>query len=281
MFHMEAFTSSIATSGANTFQQLNYLNIGNIIPQLNNGLNIPAQLPYLHTVFGVGVSLVHVRPQTPAFLPYPYWTLSPNNRGSAFESPARYWDFSSGAIPMKPTDELDIFVTQNSGAAETEYVGVNLSDGNIIPAPPGRRFTVHGTSATTLTAARWTTVNWTFDQTIPAGRYAIVGARCFSATGRLFRVIPTEPPNYRPGGIMVQAYDALDPVGQRLFDFVGGPTAPNWGVWTYTNSYVMPQCELFAVAADTAEEMWFDMVLIGAAPTFGQGQNPSSATGGI
>lgn len=275
MFHMEAFTSSIATSGANTFQQLSFLNIGNIIPQLNLGLNIPVQLPMLHSVFGVGVSLVHVRAQTPQFLPFPYPAFSPNNRGSAFESPPRIWDFSASPLLMKGTDELDIFVTQNSGGAETEYVAVNLTDGNRITPPVGRFFTVHGTASVTLTAARWTSVSWTFDQTIPAGRYAIVGARCFSASGRFFRVIPTEPPNYRPGGTMVQAYDGIDPGAQRYFDYLGGSTMPNWGVWVYTNSYVMPQCELFATAADTAEEIWFDMVLIGPAYT------PSTAPQGI
>ncbi len=263
MFHMEAFTSSIATSGANTFSQLSYLNIGNLIPQLNLGLNIPAQLPFLHSVFGLGVSLVHLRPQTPAFLPYPYFTLTPNNRGTAFESPPRYWDFARMPIRMKPTDELDIFVSQNSGVAETEYVAVNISDGVVTPPPGGWFFTVHGTGTTTLTASRWTTVAWTFDQTIPAGRYAIWGARCFSANGKFFRIIPTEAPNYRPGGTMVQAYDAIDPHGQRAWDYLGAPNPHAWGVWVYTNSYVMPQCELFSTVADTAEEIWFDMVLVG------------------
>ena len=68
---------------------------------------------------------------------------------------------------------------------------------------------------------------------------------------------------------VTQAYDTLDPHGQRHFDYLGGPNPYCWGVWTYTNSYVMPQCELFATSADTAEEIWFDMVLIGPALTPG------------
>jgi hypothetical protein len=263
-FHMELFSSSNGTSGANTFIQTNYFNTGNIVPQLNNGLNIPQQLPFLHTVMGLGVSLCHVRPQTPNFLPYPYWTLTPNNRGTSFESPARIWDFSKVPIAMKPTDELDIFTTQNSGGAETEYVGVNITDGPPTPVPAGMRFTVHGAATTTLAAAKWSTVNFTYDQTIPAGRYAIVGMRAFAATGKFARLIPTEAPNYRPGGIVTQAYDAIDPHGQRGWDYLG-QTDASWGVWIYTNSYVMPQVEFFSTSADTAEEIWFDMVLVGGA----------------
>jgi hypothetical protein len=268
MFHMELFSSSNGTSGANTFIQTNYLNTGNIVPQLNNGLNIPQQMPYLHSVFGLGVSLCHVRPQTPNFLPYPYWTLGPNNRGTAFENPPRVWDFSKMPIPLKPTDELDIYTSQNSGGAETEYVGVNICDGPAQPPPIGRMFTVHGTGTTTLTASGWTSVPFTWDQNIPAGRYAIIGARALSANLKFFRLIPTEAPNYRPGGIGVQAYDAIDPHGQRGYDYLGLPQT-GWGVWVYTNSYVMPQGEFFATSANTAEEIWLDMVLMGPPSTFG------------
>ncbi|HVI11027.1 MAG TPA: hypothetical protein VND65_22270 [Candidatus Binatia bacterium] len=269
MFHMEAFSSSLTTGTAQAFQQLNYVNVGNIIPPLNNGLNIPNQLRYLHSVFPLGVSMTMCRPQTPAFLPWPYWTLGPVNRGTTFESPPRVWDFSRNPIALNPTDELDIFAAQNSGGAETDYVAVNMSDGQLVAAPQGRMFTVHGTAAVTLNASAWTTVSWTFDQTIPSGRYAIIGGRCFAAHGKFWRIIPTEAPNYRPGGHMVQTYDALDAHGQRGWDYLG-QTGQNWGVWVYTNSYIMPQCELFSTSADTAEEIFFDMVLVGP-PTAIQG----------
>ena len=182
MFHLELFSSSIATSGANTFQQLTYTSVDNVLPKLNNGMQVSPTLPYLQAVLGVGAHMVHVRGQAPSMLPFPYPALSPNNRGAAFESPPRIWDFSRAPLPLRPTEEFDIFCTQNSGGAETEYVACQFSDGTLTPIPvainppgigqnpttPGRFFAVHWTAAVTLTAGAFTQVQPVFDQA--AGR---------------------------------------------------------------------------------------------------------------
>lgn len=66
-------------------------------------------------------------------LPFPFITLDPGNRGSSFESPPRCWDFSSMPIPLKPTEEFDIFATQNAAGAQTEYCLVMFSNGRLDP----------------------------------------------------------------------------------------------------------------------------------------------------
>src|SRR5208337_4305313 len=121
MFHLELFSSSIAT-GANTFGQVTYVAQDAVLQKLVNGMQVSQQLPYLMAVMGVGAHLVHVRAQAPSMLPLPYVALSPNNRGGAFESPPRCWDFSNAPIPLRLTEEFDIFATQNSGSGEVEYV---------------------------------------------------------------------------------------------------------------------------------------------------------------
>jgi len=282
MFHLELFSSSIATSGANTFQQLTYTSVDNVLPKLNNGMQVSPTLPYLQAVLGVGAHLVHVRGQAPSMLPFPYPALSPNNRGAAFESPPRIWDFSRAPLPLRPTEEFDIFVTQNSGGAETEYVACQFSDGTLTPIPvainppgigqnpttPGRFFAVHWTAAVTLTAGAFTQVQPVFDQALPAGMYAMIGARAFSATGLFFRLFPAMQPLWRPGGVCVQAYDQLDPVNQRGFQ-QGYPSTMGWGMWLQFYQNVPPQVEFFSTAADTAEEGWFDLVYLGTQTTTG------------
>jgi hypothetical protein len=274
MFHAELFSSSIA-SGANTFAQVTYFTPDNILPKLVSGMQVSPDLPYLMMVAGVATNLVHVRAQANSMLPFPYPALSPNNRGSAFESPPRVWDYSAHPIKLKPTEEFDIFATQNSGGAQTVYVLAQFSDArrdalpvqinppSMIdnPAVPGRFFSVHWTASTTLSAGAWTQVQPAFDQSLPAGTYALVGARCFSATGLFFRMFPSMGPKWRPGGICVQAYDQMDPANQRYFSSYNQQPM-GWGTWMTFFQNVPPQVEFFATAADTAEEGWFDLVYL-------------------
>jgi len=281
MFHMELFSSAIAT-GAQTFAQLTYFTPDNILPKLVNGMQVSPDLPFVHSYFGVGSHLVHVRAQANSMLPFPYISSSPNNRGSAFESPPRVWDFSAWPIPLKPTEEFDIFASQNSGGSETEYVAVNFSDGTIAPigvmvnppsllnspATPGRFFSAHWTGSTTVTAGGWTQVQPSFDQALYAGYYGLVGARCYSATGLFFRLFPAMGPKWRPGGICVQSYDGMDPYAQRYSNSFG-QTPGGWGTWLTFFQNVPPQVEFFCTSADTAQEGWFDLVYLGPQTTPG------------
>src|SRR6266851_17376 len=132
MFHLELFSSSIAT-GANSFAQVTYFTPDNILQKQVNGMQVSVDLPYLMAVFGVSANLVHVRAQSNSMLPFPYIALSPNNRGAAFESPPRTWDYSPNPLPLKPTEEFDIFATQNSGAGQTVYVACLFCDGPLKP----------------------------------------------------------------------------------------------------------------------------------------------------
>lgn len=259
MFHMEAFSVSDTTSGANTFVQANYVTTNIVLPSQNNGVQVSPQLPFLHSLFGVGANMVHVRAQTPKFLPQPYPQFDPNNRGTAIESPPRFWDFSDNPLPLGPTDEFDIYVSQNSGGTETERVFVQFTDNMLAPVPSGKIFTVHAVSSTTLTASKFTPCIPTLDYPLPGGTYALVGARVFSATALAFRILPSMGPIWRPGGVAVQAYDQLDSPGQRTYPYTG-TFGQGWGVWLSFYQNVLFQVEIFATSADTAEEFSFDLV---------------------
>src|SRR5258708_19317441 len=224
-FHTVVFTSSNGTSGATTFIQTNF-KADAIGPTLNNGPQVPKQLNKIGFLAGLGVSMTNFRAQTPAFLPFPWPSFAPVNRGTAFESPPRMWDLVKNPRLMNPTDELDIFSCQNSGGAEVEYVFVSLFDGVISPPPGGRYFTVHGVGSTTVTAGAFTLCSLTFDQAIPAGYYAVIGARAFGATMSAFRLAPAMEPLWRPGGIGVRTYDQMEQTGQHDYQLDGQFIAP-------------------------------------------------------
>jgi len=276
MFHSELYSSSLSSGSANVFQQVNAVTTDNVLPVQNSGYTVLQQLAYLAHVIMIGTSAVHCRPQSNSMLPYPYITVSPNNRGSAAESPVRMLDLSLSPMPLRPTEEFDIFASQNSAGSETEFVLVNWCDGPVRPlsyqlfsgnplggtVQPGRAFTVHGTGTTTLGASAWTAVNFTLDQTLPPGTYGLIGLRGFSATVKFIRLFPSVPPQWRPGTIGVRAYDSLDPWFSRAWPTSGGRVIAPMGVWAEFPQNVFPQIEFYATSADTAEEAWFDLVYL-------------------
>lgn len=281
MFHAELYSSSLTSGAANTFQQVTGIFVDNVLPSQNNGFTVLQQLPFLAHVIMIGTSAVHCRPQSNSMLPYPYITISPNNRGSAAETPVRLLDLSITPLPLRPTEEFDIFASQNSGGSETEFVLVNWCDGppaalatplfpgNILSGQVqvGRAFTVHGTSSTTLTASAWSACAFTLDQTLPPGTYGLIGLRAFSATVKFARLFPSTPPQWRPGIPGVRAYDAGDAWYARAWPIPGGKVTAPMGVWATFPQNVFPQVEFYATSADTAEEAWFDLVYLSSSTT--------------
>src|SRR5216684_3424316 len=182
-FHLEMYSSSIVSTSVTSLIQVTSKANG-VIPTLLNGFQVPVALPKLGFVAGYSTHLTAIRMQAPSMKPWPYINMSPQNRGSAFESPPRVWDFMANPIQLDPTEELDCFAA--AGAfTETAYVAILFTDGIVSARPAGRMFTVHATAATTLTAGAFTTVTPVFDEVIPAARggaaqYALVGARYYS-----------------------------------------------------------------------------------------------------
>jgi hypothetical protein len=276
MFHAELYSSSLSSGAANTFQQVNAITSDNVLPTQNNGYTVLQQLPYLMCAIMIGTNAVHLRPQSNSMLPFPYITSTPNNRGAAAESPVRMLDLTLTPLPLRPTEEFDIFASQNSGGAQVQYVLVCFCDGPpsplTFPLMPGnilsgqvqvgRAFTVHATGTTTLGASAFTAVPLTLDQTLPPGTYALIGMRAYSATGKFARLFPSVPPQWRPGTICTQAYDAMDPWYARAWPIFGGRVVAPVGIWATFPQNVLPQVEFYATSADTAEEVWFDLVYI-------------------
>lgn len=250
MFHLELYTASITFDGA--LHQLTAVG-GGIVPTVNSGFQVPT-LNNLMAAFTLGVHATRAQIQSPRLRNNPYPDLIPVNRGTAFESPVRYQDFSRAPLALNVTDEIDYFAAQVQTAAEASYGGVIFCDRAVSPLNMAGGITVHGTAAKALTAGAWTTVSFNLDQALEAGTYSIRGVRMFSATGLFFRMLPTGGPIWQPGGTMVNAYDQLTPDYQRH----GG-----WGEWgTFVNT-TPPNWQIYATAADAAEEIWLDLVQVG------------------
>jgi hypothetical protein len=266
---LEVFRSSLSSGVTDVLQQVNYVPQGAILAPSSFGVQVSAFLNKLNAVWGVGATLENISPQAASMLPLPFPNLAPNNIGTAIESPAKYWDFSRGPKPLRPTETLNIFASQTSGGAETETVFVEFTDGLITAAPPlaqgpaingnGMFTTAHATATATLTANAFTQVTPILDNPLPAGTYALVGARVMSAKALAFRMKPIVEPLWRPGGVAVQAADQFDAPGQRFMNPLTGYMS-HWGIWLTFFQNTVPNVDIFSTAADTVQDFWFDLI---------------------
>ena len=184
-----------------------------------------------------GAGAIRAQLQSASLRQNPFIDAVPVNRGTLYESPVRFADFSDATLSVRSNEELDVFGRKTAEPAPCKRSACGF-DAPMPPMRPTSNLTVHATAAATLTALTWTSVTFALDQSLDPGTYAIVGARCFSATGLLFRVIPNSMnQTYRPGMTMVQAYDGLD-----------HPYARNGvlGPWVQFATTALPQFELFA-----------------------------------
>ena len=266
---LEAFQSTLLSGVTDVLQQVTYVAQGAILSPSANGLQVSAALSKLHSIFGVGATLENISPQAASMLPLPYPNLAPNNIGTAIESPAKFWDWSRGPKPLRPTETFNIFASQTSSGAEDETVFVQFCDGLTTAAPAlatapaingnGMFTTAHATAAATLTANAFTQVTPILDLPLPAGTYALVGARVMSAGALAFRIKPINEPLWRPGGVAVQAPDQLEPPGQRFINPLTGVLS-HWGIWITFFQNTVPNVDIWSGSADTVEDFWFDII---------------------
>jgi hypothetical protein len=271
MWHMEAYRSSLSSGVTNTFQQVTAITAGAVLAPSGSGFQVATQLPFLHSLFGVGAHIENIQPQAASFQPLPYPTFQANNVGTAANNPPAFWDLSANPKALRPTEFINMYASQINAGAENEAVFVNFTDNNPLPAPAvasgpsingNGQFTIaHGTGTTTLTANAWTQVTITLDTALPAGYYALVGCRAVSAGCLAFRIRPIVEPLWRPGGVGTQAATDQDPPNQRFFNPLTGRISP-WGVWVYFFQNTFPYVEFWSTSADTVENVYFDLIKI-------------------
>lgn len=113
--------------------------------------------------------------------------------------------------PLKANESLNFAIEATGGAAASCYGLVWLSDGALQPVQ-GNIFTVRATGAATLAAGSWVNTSLTFDSTLPAGTYNIVGFRAVG-TNLVAARLSLVGGAFRPG------IPAVNAVGDREFRF--------------------------------------------------------------
>jgi len=215
-----------------------------------NNIIVPS-LNQLCFVYAIGSGLYRAQLDSPSLRRFLLYDIAPVDTGA---EPGMYYNIQSllrfnSPYPLDVNEPLSCSVL-NAGLNWTT-VFVWLSDGAITPII-GDFLTVRATGSTTLTAYEWTNVAITFDQTLPAGRYAVVGMRYRGANAIAARLVV---PGYawRPGCIGIDGY------GEAPIPIFRNGGLGNWGEFEHNTP---PTVDCFARAADTAQYFYFDLLKV-------------------
>ena len=218
---------------------------------VGNDIIVPNDFNSLWGTYGVGATLTRAQLQSPSLRRVLQVDVAPFDTGSALPtSPRKVYFRDADPIPLDGGEALDAFITNTASDRETvlAWLGPGASKPDNRPC-----YTMRVTSTPTAVAGVWTNGAITFDQTLPAGSYDVVGARFRSTNLIAFRFVFVGG-TYRPGAIgfassAVQDYDK----------FRDG----NLGVWGSFRHNSPPTVDFLANAADASFTGELDLVYTG------------------
>jgi len=157
-------------------------------------------------------------------------------------------------IELDEHEGMECYILSNPAAAEVHSCVIFLADGSIAPLAAGVRiFRVKFTTGITETASAWTNGAITWRQTLPVGRYQVVGAAMWGTSPIAFRLqIPGVA--HRPGFV---CWSTEGQPGHPL-QVMGG-----LGVWAEFHSLTPPSVDWLASATSGNSQAGFmDLIKI-------------------
>jgi len=207
-------------------------------------------LQYAHYA---GLTVDRARLVTPTFRQITTPFIRPINGTIVVASNPAVADYRRNPLRVKGLEELQLLAAQTTGGAAVVVATAGLSKGPIQQVPQGDIFTMRGVATTTLVAGAWTPGTITWNDTLAAGLYACCGLEYFGATAIAARLVFEE--QWERPGTLGLGTDIT--IGHPMFRKGG------LGVWGRFNANRMPSVEFLANAADTAEEVYLDLIRIG------------------
>lgn len=172
--------------------------------------------------------------------------VSPITNGLIQASPPLIVPYNVSPLPLVPFEPLDVAV--QNGAAVMNRAFLTLSDKATTPTS-GKIYTVRATAGITELTATWANGSLTFQTTLPAGNYNVVGMRVVAANAMYARLF-FKGSFYRPGAPAI----ALE--GNNEWPYF---RAGNIGVWDSFNNVTPPSLDVMGVT-DTAQIVYLDLI---------------------
>lgn len=246
-FTLVGYTQSVDTSGAlTTIAAL----ADPHIRVSGNDITVPDALPNAAGVYAIGPSITRAALVSPSIrrrYPFEIFPCEQNTTpGNLFD----YHPFST-PLTLDNDESLNAQFAESGAGASRGTVLVWLSDGAIQPATSSEIFTIRATGTTTLTANAWTNCALTFNDTLPAGEYQVVGMSAASTGAFAARLVFSQYA-WRPG--VIASSDA-NKFGSLQFRY------GNLGVFGTFSHNTPPSVDFLSNSADTAQTVYLDLVM--------------------
>jgi hypothetical protein len=247
VYHVVGYTAN--TFGVNNFDMAP---IPDDIIAISNGHylpHIPLQL-YGGWLSGTLLSAIRlVTPRSRQIVPPP---LYPIQQATLPPDRPHIFDRRNNSFLLNAVEEVSMQCNLG-GAANALTYAIMFWGQSLDPVPTGDIYALHGTSVTAATANAWSTVTVTWDQTIPAGTYTIIGSQHVSTNAIAHRWI-FKNQILRPGFIsMTSLGNIADPSM-----YYGG-----WGSFGSFNTYTYPSVQVLCNGADASHDITMFMIKTG------------------
>jgi len=156
-------------------------------------------------------------------------------------------------ISLAKGEGVQAYDNSSPGVSELHTLCVFLADKPITPVSKPY-ITVKATANATCGEGSWGSGALTFSDTLPVGRYAIIGGRCIGANVVAFRFVLNSASN-RPGGI-AQSEDT--------FDLISAQRRGGLGVWGEFHSLTPPSLEILGNVISGTQTILMDVVYLGS-----------------
>ena len=157
---------------------------------------------------------------------------------------------------LRKDEEFGVECSNGASTVDRAMIGLWLRFG-MKPVPTGRRFSVFGSSTQTLVQSAWTLGGITLDQSLPYGRYAVIGMAATCNDAHAVRLVFPRDQSMRPGvacgeSVIIRPFQEYFRAGMQ-------------GEWGRFESVNMPQLEILGgtAGAETAQVV-LDLVRLDA-----------------
>jgi hypothetical protein len=248
-FHVAAFSASLTNGSTNA--PVAAVNDGVLTLATSTQFLVPRPAQ-LRAAYSAGVSITNARINTPSLRYVGLPSVGPLNVTLTVPSPPNLGDFGDNGPTLPTADGISVEHSLGGAAPEQEFTLLWLLFGKR-PRPQGPTYRLRFTGTITAVANTWVNGTMTPDQTLPAGRYAVVG---LDAVGTNLVAVRLLFPGtfYRPGCL---ARNAVSGIPDPIF------TDGSLGLYGVFDSVNVPTFDIFASGANTAQTVFMDVVRIG------------------
>lgn len=223
--------------------------------QINgNDVIIPDELTNIIGAYGLGPSATRVSLQSPSLRRMFNQEVEPLDLNAiATDQLLLNW-YGFSPLVVDPGEPFELWMAEGAAGASRVTGLVWICD---TPPQPviGDIHTIRVTSTNTAVANAWTNVTLTFNDVLPSGTYALVGAAMQSATLQAFRFV-FKGGSWRPGAL------GQATIGTRVNPIFRNGNLGDWGDF---ENLTPPSMDVLCNAADAAFAGVLDLIQLSGA----------------